>query len=499
MFSPAEEVGLMGQRLATRVQAALDRVPPSEMVELMRAIRQLATDRHLAYQRDGVTETIRLLPCPITMRTDQLGYTHYVSATILNCTKRLPDLYFEVPEVREILRVTPVEEEWLRECWTPAHRETNPVFGRLDAVVDYASATWKDTIKFMEANLSGIGGLHLGPTAVGVLADLVVPALLRQDPSIRLQLPGDIRELLLQDLLEHLEVLGQPGGQIVLVDPKFAAEGPDEPDALARWYHEHHGLGVLHADPSELRQRGDEVWYGDTRVDLVYRDASILDLMDYCGEGVDVGPMRTLFRQNRVVSSISAELDQKSIFELFTDAALAERFFTVEERQVMRRHVLWTRLLSARFTTSPLGERIDLPEYARRERETLVLKPNRSYGGEGVVVGHGVSQGDWEAALDRALADDQQRHVLQQAAPIPVKSFHVLDEDDAVQVEPFYVVMGLAPSRYGVAFIARASQQHVVNIAQHGGMCAVMVGATSLRKSEMGVAISDAAALRAGA
>jgi hypothetical protein len=497
MFSPAEEVGLMGQRLATRVQSALDSVPPAELVELMQAIRQMATDRHLAYQRDGVTETIRLLPCPITLRTDQLGYTHYVSATILNCTKRLPDLYFEVPEVREILRVTPIEEEWLRECWTPAHRETNPLFGRLDAVVDYASAMWKDTIKFMEPNLSGIGGLHLGPTAVGVLADLVVPALLRQDPSIRLQLPGDIRELLLQDLLEHLEVLGHSGGQIVLVDPKFAAEGPDEPDALARWYGEHHGLSVLHADPSELRQRGDEVWYGDTRVDLVYRDASILDLMDYRGEGVDVGPMRTLFRQNRVVSSISAELDQKSIFELFTDPALAERFFTVEERQVMRRHVLWTRLLSARFTTSPLGERIDLPEYARRERETLVLKPNRSYGGQGVVVGHGVSQGDWESILERSLADEQQRWVLQQAAPIPVKSFHVLDDDDAIQVEPFYVVMGLAPNRYGVALMARASQQQVVNVAQHGGMCAVMVGATSLRKSEMRTAISDAEALKA--
>ncbi|MEO8564120.1 MAG: hypothetical protein ABI601_18710 [bacterium] len=496
MYSPAEEVGLMGQRLATRVQAALDRVPPTEMVELMRAIRQMATDRHLAYQRDGVTETIRLLPCPITLRNDQLGYTHYVSETILNCIKRLPDLYFEVPEVRDILRVTPVEEEWLRECWTPAHRETNPLFGRLDAVVDYASAMWKDTIKFMEPNLSGIGGLHLGPTAVGVLADLVVPALLRQDPSIRLQLPGDMRELLLQDLLEHLETLGQPDGQIVLVDPKFAADGPDEPDALARWYREHHGLSVLHADPSELRQRGDEVWYGDTRVDLVYRDASVLDLMAYRDEGVDVGPMRTLFRQNRVVSSISAELDQKSIFELFTDPALAERFFTVEERQVMRRHVLWTRLLSARQTSSPIGERIDLPEYARRERESLVLKPNRSYGGDGVVVGDGVSQGEWDSALDRALADEQQRWVLQQAAPLPVKSFHVLDETDTVHLEPFYVVMGFAPNRYGVALMARASQQQVVNVAQHGGMCAVMVGATSLRKSEMGTAISDAAALR---
>jgi len=474
----------MGQRLATRVQSALDGIPRPELVALMREIHRTATERHLAYQHEGVTETITLLPCPLTMRQDQLGYTHYVSQIVLNATKRLPDLYFEVPEVREILRVTDVEEEWLRECWNPSHREANPVFGRFDAVVDYTSAMWKDTIKFMEPNLIGIGGLHVAATAVAVLADLAVPALLRQDPSLRLQLPADMRALLLQDLLDHLEVIGRPDGQIVLVDPKFAAEGPDEPDALARWYGEHSGINVLHADPSELRQEGDEVYYGDARVDVVYRDGSVLDLMAYADEGVDVGPMRTLLRQNRVVSSISAELDQKSIFELFTDPALAERLFTVEERQVMRRHVLWTRRVGARLTTSPHGDRIDLLEHARAERESLVLKPNRSYGGEGVMVGHSVDQGAWESALDRALVEPN-GWVLQQAAPIPVKSFHVLDDATGeVHVEPFYVVMGFASNRYGVALLARASQQQVVNVAQHGGVCAVMVSAQAMHTTE---------------
>jgi len=480
MYTPAEEVGLMGLRLATRVQHALDSIPPEQMVELMRAIHRTAADRHLAYQREGVTETIRLLPCPLTCRTDQLGYTHYISETILNCIKRLPDLYFDVPEVREILRVTPIEEEWLRDCWTPAHREANPVFARLDAVADYSTAMWKDSIKFIEPNLTGIGGLHIGPTAIGVLADLVVPALLAQDSTIRLQLTDDIRELLLQDMLEHLEATGRPDGQIVLVDPKYEAEGPDEPEALIAYYRKRHGLAVLHADVSELRLIDDDVWYGDTRVDLVYRDASVLDLMQLAEEGVDVAPMRALLRQNRVISSIAAELDQKSCFEVFTDPELAERFLTVEERHVMRRHVLWTRIVSDRRTLSPAGERIELLEYARKERESLVLKPNRCYGGDGVLVGPTVGQSEWDSAIDHALLDED-RWVVQQVASIPVKSFHVLDEDDRLHVEPFYVVMGFAPSRYGVGLVTRASQQHVVNVAQDGGMCAVMVSAKALR------------------
>jgi hypothetical protein len=36
-------------------------------------------------------------------------------------------------------------------------------------------------------------------------------------------------------------------------------------------------------------------------------------------------------------------------------------------------------------------------------------------------------------------------------------------------------------SRYGVAPLVRASQQHVVNVAQDGGLCAVMVSAKPLQ------------------
>jgi len=55
-----------------------------------------------------------------------------------------------------------------------------------------------------------------------------------------------------------------------------------------------------------------------------------------------------------------------------------------------------------------------------------------------------------------------------------------------------------AGATYGVALIARASQRQMANVAQHGGICAVMVGATSLRKSELGMKF-DAEALRAAA
>ena len=201
----------------------------------------------------------------------------------------------------------------------------------------------------------------------------------------------------------------------------------------------------------------------------------MLDLLDLEKSGADARPMRTLFQQNRVVSSIAAELDQKSCWEILTDLQFTQRYFSADERQIFRRHILWTRIVSARWTTLPDGSTDDLLDYIRQNREALVLKPNRSYGGTGVVLGPMLTQQEWEAAVDKALADTD-RWVAQQVASIPVSVFPVLGPDSKVHFEPFYTVMGFAPSKYGVAILGRASQKQVVNVAQRGGMCVVMLG-----------------------
>jgi hypothetical protein len=68
---------------------------------------------------------------------------------------------------------------------------------------------------------------------------------------------------------------------------------------------------------------------------------------------------------------------------------------------------------------------------------------------------------------------------VQQLASIPVSEFPVIGPDGKVHLEPFYTVMGFAPSKYGVSILGRASQKQVVNVAQRGGMCAVVIGRSS--------------------
>jgi hypothetical protein len=334
---------------------------------------------------------------------------------------------------------------------------------------------WKDSLRFVEPNMSGIGGLHLVPTCEHIVADLVVPLLQSRDEQLHLEIGQDIRELLMQEVLDHLDAIGRAGRHICFVEPKYAGSGPDEQEPLAQYYHDRYGLKITHADPKELSLEKGEVCYEGSPVDLAYRDYTVSDLLVLEEQGIDVEPMRALFRENRIISSIAAELDQKSCWEVLTDPHLAQTHFSSDERQVFRRHVLWTRILSDRKVVLPDGQRGGLLDYARREHESLVLKPNRAYGGEGVQIGSALSRAEWDAAIEKALADEE-RWVVQQLASIPVNEFPVVSPEGKVHIEPFYTVMGFAPSKYGVSVLGRASQKQVVNVAQRGGMCAVMIG-----------------------
>jgi hypothetical protein len=480
MLTPAEELGLSGHGLASRVRKAFARIPEPELLNVIQHIRDESRRRQLVYLRDGEKDTIRVMACPITVLPDQLAYIHFVSLTIQNALKRFPELYMQDFAVREILRLLPEEEKWLWECWEPGHREHNPVFGRLDAVVDFISPMWKNSLRFVEPNMQGIGGLHLIPTCENIVAEVVLPAIRAHDPQLQLEVGRDIRALLVQEILDHLEAIGRVPDNICFVEPKYAGSGPDEQEALARYFHDRHGMTIMHADPAELTLQNGEVCYEGKPVTLAYRDYPVYDLIALEREGVDVEPMRTLFRQNRIISSITAELDQKSCWEILTDTRFTEKYFSADERQVFRRHILWTRILSDRATVLPGGQTGSLLEFVRRDRERLVLKPNRAFGGEGVMLGPSQTQTEWEQALERALADSE-RWVVQRLASIPVSEFPVVGPDGALHVEPFYTVMGFAATNYGLAVLGRASQKQVVNVAQRGGMCAVMVGHSPVR------------------
>ncbi len=472
-MTPADERGLRGVSLDSRIRQVFFGMSPEKLSALAQQVREQATRRELSYYRDGVQETINVMLRPAGIFSEQMNYFHYVSLTLVGALKRMPELYLKDFNIREVVPLEELEAKWLWDTWGASHNQFHTVFGRLDCIVDLTSPFWKDTLSFIEPNLVGVGGIHLIPTAEGVVRDVVVPALQQIAPDLDLEPSQDLRDLFILELNDHAEAIGRKGRTICLVDPKYSGDGPNELETLTHHYRDR-GYNVYHADPAELVLRGGEVYYEGHMIDVAYRDYDTRDLANQEKDGENMRPIKHLFKQNLIVSSMAGDFDHKSCFEVFTDSRFAQ-YFSVDERNIFRRHVLWTRLLSERRTTDPHNEIIDLVEYVRKNKDILVIKPNRSYGGDRILIGPSVTDGEWADAIELALHEPG-AWVVQRLAKISVYEFPVIGDDGSVQAAPFYVVVGLASTKYGVAVLGRASQKQVVNVSQRGGLLAVLVG-----------------------
>jgi hypothetical protein len=460
-ITSADERGLHGISLEIQLRRIFASFSPDQIRELARHIHAEAEQRELVYQRDGKNEVINVMMRPIGIFSEQLNYYHYASQTLLGALKRLPELYIRDFKIRELAPLDDNEARWLWDTWTSAH-----------------SHFPKEGLFFIEPNLEGVGGVHLVPTAEQIILDVVMPMVQRAAPELRLEAPYDLRELFIQELIDHAENIGRKARTICLIDPKYAGDGPNEQESLSGYYSSR-GYQVFHADPEELYLRRGEVYYENHLIDVAYRDYETRELAEMERAGANVQPMKQLYRGNQIVSSMAGDFDHKSCFEVLTDPQFAQ-YFTMDERNIFRRHVLWTRLLSERRTTNERGEVIELTEYIHNDKDHFVIKPNRSYGGDRVLIGPSVTQGEWDEVIEQALTEPGV-WVVQQIAKIPGYEFPVITDNQEVESTPFYVVVGLAPTKYGLCILGRASQKQVVNVAQRGGMVAVLVGKHSPR------------------
>ena len=478
VLSPAESLGLSGATLEGRIQRAAHAVADPTFARIAERLKADAFANGMIYEHDGVPEAIRVMLRPLLGMSEQFDYVHYVCLRLIEALKILPQLYLDDEKMRKIIAISPDEEIWLRASWTPEHLRHNPIYGRLDAVCDFTGQAWRDSLRFMEANLSGVGGIYFTPVAEQLVMRDVVPTLLAHDPELLIEMPRDQRDLFLQALVDHSRALGRDNCRFCFVEPKYVHDGPNEQASLSKYLAERYNVTIAHADPRELRVKDGEVFYEDICIDVAYRDYELRELVELEKElGKPLEGMRQLFKENRVISSLVGDFDHKSVFEILTDEAIASKLFSADDRRLFRRHVLWTRIVGDRRTTLPQGRSGELMDYARNNREQLVLKPNRAYGGTGVLIGSATDQKEWEKQLNEAaaLADDPSASwVVQAATRLPVHEFPVVGADGRVFGEPFYAVMGFAATENGLGTMCRVSQKQVVNVAQRGGIAAVL-------------------------
>jgi uncharacterized circularly permuted ATP-grasp superfamily protein len=240
---------------------------------------------------------------------------------------------------------------------------------------------------------------------------------------------------------------------------------------LFQQYFREHNLQAVICSPDELRY-ADGRLYADTadgtaQIDLVYKRVLTSEFLTHYGDDVFEHPLVRAYAAGAIcmVNSFRAKLlHKKSIFALLTDDAL-QSHFSAAERDAIARHVPWTRLVRPGPSTYQ-GQTIDLLEFARRNQDRLLLKPNDEYGGKGIIIGWETDANAWGQALTEALHSP---FVLQERVEIAYEDYPAM-VDGTLQIGRRLV--DTDPFLFGTAVqgsLCRLATVTLLNVTAGGG------------------------------
>jgi uncharacterized circularly permuted ATP-grasp superfamily protein len=228
------------------------------------------------------------------------------------------------------------------------------------------------------------------------------------------------------------------------------------------------GVPVELADPRDLYFDGKQLAANGKKIDLVYRRVLMNDIVARAAECkplVDAVAANAVCMANHFRCKIP---HVKAFFAVLTDER-NDGLFSFGERELIRKHVPWTRVV-ADVRTSHYGKPVELLEFLRGERQNLVLKPSDEYGGSGVTLGWETSEAQWDASIEKAIESTQGCWIVQERIPIRREVFPWIQPNG--QVEFRDMLVDFAPYLFRgklSGFLTRLSATGLANVTSGGG------------------------------
>lgn len=360
---------------------------------------------------------------------------------------------------RELLAQVGMSEEEERLARIEPGYKLASTASRLDAFL------LPDSLQFAEYNAESPAGLGYAETLAEVFRGL--PIMERFEETFRVTtypLSFSILDALLASYRDWGGTSANP--QIAIVDWREVPTWSEF--EILRERFEAQGIPTLVSDPRDLVFDGRTLSAQGRKIDLVYRRVLINDIVAHPAE------CKTLLQayESRAVcvaNTLRCKIPhKKAFFAVLTDER-NEKLFSSAEHALIRRHVPWTRRLEDTRTTDN-GETIELLKHVRTNRENFVIKPNDEYGGTGVTLGWEANPADWDAAIQKALAEPAKAWVVQEKIKVRREIFPYADPNGSVTMREMLVDFAPYLFRGRLAgYLCRLSATGLANVTSGGG------------------------------
>ncbi|MEK6563438.1 MAG: hypothetical protein AABZ65_00210 [Candidatus Omnitrophota bacterium] len=463
----------MRKQIVQKLSRYFNSLKAREIRDLSLALNQEIRRLNIHYLNDsGSKRDIKLVLRPWFIKPKELAFFHRLIYAFKAANHKLFALYLADARIREIMPLRRQEWKWFQLINKRRLQRHQVVFGRWDTNVSFDERENITDIKFLETNTVGIGGIHYIPVVSEAIKKLLKTGFEKTIHPYSLRFQADPRQLLAEEIKLHARRIGRKGLNVAFLENRDYAGGTVEIPELSKYFLKL-GINALAADPRQLHLKGKEIYCRDTRIDIMYRDSELQELIDIERKGHNMEVLKQAFINNQVISSIEGELDHKSGFEIFSSPEFS-RLFTAQERALFKKYIPWTRLLKDRKTTDTQSRIVDLVPYVIKHKDALTIKPNRAYGGKGVVIGHTVSKNKWQEYIVKALSA-RDEYVAQSFVNIREETFPWFTPDGRVAFDKFYSVSGFVVNHHSTAVLGRFSKEMVVNVARKGGIIPTLV------------------------
>jgi uncharacterized circularly permuted ATP-grasp superfamily protein len=386
-----------------------------------------------------------------------------VAETISAVGERVVQAAMQDPGLLHQVRLTEAETRLAR---------IDPGYGRASTSSRLDAFILPDSLKFAEYNAESPAGLAYAENLAEVFDGLEIMRRFRERYETRFY---PLSTAILDALLESYREWGGTASPPTILITDFREVPTWSEFQILKARFEARGVPTVVADPRDLTFDGERLVAEGRRVDMIYRRVLIADLVAHPAE------CATLLRaveSGRVcmANALRCKIPhKKAFFAVLTDDRNAA-LFSPAEREVLRLHIPWTRVVEE-TRTSWEGEAVDLVPFARAHRDRLVIKPNDEYGGSGVTLGWEASEREWDAAIARALAGADGAWVVQERIAIRREPFpavagppHRLEMRDMLVDFAPYLFRG---RQFG--YLTRLSSSGLANVTSGGGQTASFV------------------------
>jgi len=396
---------------------------------------------------------------PVFLTPPQMQDVRRVTNIIMDALEKVSNLFFESDEYLPLFELAPGEVDLAR--IRPGYPR-KVQHARLDAFME------GDRLQFCEFNCDTPGGPGYSDIQVDLLMETPVMQRFTKKYNV-------LRDHFMQNVLDSLlDCYAHWGGNTsakprILIHTIYKMDPTMEELLALQKFFINQGYETVVAQPQECAFDQGKLFVAGAPVELVYRRGAT---QWWLSNPAEYSEILKAYRAGAIcmANALNSKLaGKKSLMAVLQSEQMADKL-TEEEKDIVAKHIPWTRIVRPGATTYD-GQTVDLLPFLRENRANMVLKPIGLFGGKNVVVGPDADDQAWEEALKLAA---QETYVAQEYIPIPTVLLPVYEPQLHFVAKKVNMNFFAFNGQYAGG-MARVSDSSIINISAGGGLIPILV------------------------